>query len=198
MRAARKGSLVVNIAGFLGTVLFWTTVLATAAAFGTTAVMAFLSWGLFEWFQENAPAWQRTFSRVCACSLIAVNGAGVLLGPLTLVAARNARRIPDFSEPFWVRGWWQSILVLGLLSTLAALLATAWDTNFLDVVNGWWLLFMITNIWLSGIGAIAVSCYFAPPAAGRPGYTSQTCLLWLLLVVVCRSAPPWLLRSSLG
>ena len=177
--------MLLTLVGLLGWLFFWATVFATVAAFGTTAVMALLSWGFFAWFHENAPSWVRTFSQASAFFLIAVNGAGVFLGPLTLVAARSARRMPDFSEPFWVRGWWQSILVLSLLLTLSALLATAWEPKVLGALDAWWLLGMITNVWLSAIGGIAVSLYFAPPTRGRKDYRSQTCLLWLLLVEIC-------------
>lgn len=164
-------------------------VLATAAAFGTTAVMASLSWGFFAWFNENAPEWQRIFAQASESYLIAVNGAGVLLSPLTLIAARNARKMPDFSEPFWVRGWWQSILLANLLFTLSALLAASSDPEILDVLNGWLLLFMISSVWLSAIGIITVAFYFAPPTRGRQDCRSQTCLLWFLLVVVCVRTP---------
>ena len=177
--------MLLTLVGVLGWLFFWATVFATVAAFGTTAVMALLSWGFFSWFHENAPSWERTFSQASAFFLIAVNGAGVFLGPLTMAAARNGRRMPDFSEPFWVRGWWQAILVLSLLLTLSALLATAWEPKVLGVLGAWWLLGMITNVWLSAIGAIAVSLYFAPPTRGRKGYRSQTCLLWFLLVEIC-------------
>ena len=168
------------LVGSLGWLFFWATLLATTAAFGTTAVMAFFSYGFYD-----APAWQRIFAQVSASYLIAVNGAGVLLGPLTLIATRNARRLPDLPEPFWIRGWWQPILVANLLLTLSALLATVSYPQVLDVLNGWWLLFMITGVWISVIGVIALSFYFAPPTQERQGYRSQTCLLWLLLVVVC-------------
>ena len=172
--------MLLTLVGFLGWFFFWATVLATAAAFGLTAVMAFFTYGFYD-----APVWQRIFAQVSASYLIAVNGAGVLLGPLTLIATRNGRRLPDFSKPFWLRGWWQPILVSNLLLTLSVLLATASDPQVLDVLNGWWILFMITSIWVSVIGVIAVWFYFAPPTRGTRGYRSQTCLLWLLLVVVC-------------
>jgi hypothetical protein len=176
--------LLVILIRFLGRLSFWTAVLATPALFGTTAIMALLFWGLFAWFNENAPAWQRTFSQASAFFLIAVNGAGVFLGPLALVAARSARRAPDFSEPFWVRGWWQPILVVGLLLTLSAFLAAAWEPRALDVLDGWWELCVITNIWLSATGLIAVAYYFEPPGRGRGGYRSQIYLLRFLHGVI--------------
>lgn len=170
---------------FLGRLSFWTAVLATAALFGMTAIMTLLFWGLFTWFNENAPEWQRTLSQASAFFLVAVNGTGVFLGPLAVVAARNARRVPDFSEPFWIRGWWQVILVVGLLLTLSAFLTTAWETQALDVLDGWWSLFVITNIWLSATGLIAVGYYFEPPRQGRRGYRSQIYLLRSLHGVIC-------------
>ena len=109
----------------------------------------------------------------------------MFLGPLALVAARNARRVPDFSEPFWIRGWWQPVLVVGLLLTLSAFLATAWEPQALDVLDGWWSLFVITNIWLSATGLIAVAYYFEPPGQGRTGYRSQIHLLRSLHGVIC-------------
>lgn len=177
--------LLVILIRFLGRLSFWTAVLATAALFGTTAIMTLLSWGLFAWFNENAPGWQRAFSQASAFFLIAVNGACVFLGPLALVAARSARRVPDFSEPFWIRGWWQAILVVSLLLTLSAFLAAVWEPQALDILNGWWELCIITNVWLSATGLIVVAYYFEPPGQGRRGYRSQIYLLRSLHGVIC-------------
>ena len=135
-RRLGENLLLVMLTGFLERLLFWTTVLAILAWFGTNAIMALLIWGFYDWFNAYAPTWERTFSHACACLLIAVNGSRVFLGPLTLVAARNARKIPDFLEPFWVRGWWQSILVVSLLLTLSAMLWAAWDPAVLDLLDG--------------------------------------------------------------
>ncbi len=146
-RRSAEGLLLVILIRFLGRLSFWTAVLATAALFGTTAIITLLFWGLFAWFNENAPGWQTTFSQASAFFLIAVNGIAAFLGPLALVAARSARSMPDCSEPFWVRGWWQAILVVGLLLTLSAFLAMAWEPQALDILNGWRELLMITNVW---------------------------------------------------
>ena len=65
--------MLVILRRFMGRLFFWTAVLATAALFGTTAIMALLIWGFFEWFNENAAGWQRTFSQASAFFLVAVN-----------------------------------------------------------------------------------------------------------------------------
>ena len=70
--------------------------------------------------------------------------------------------------------------MVSLLLTLSAMLWAAWDPEVLDLLHGWWDLFMITNVWLSAIGVIATAYYFMPPTPGRRGYRSQTCLLWSL------------------
>lgn len=181
-----EGLPLVTLTRFLGRMCFWTAVLATATLFGTTAITTLLFSGLFAWFYENAPGWQRTFSQASAFFLISVNGTGALLGPLALVAARRARimTMPDFSESFWVRGWWQAILVVGLLLTLSAFLAAAWEPQSLDVLDGWWELCVITNVWLSATGLMASAHYFEPPGQGRRGYRSQIYLLWSLYGVI--------------
>ena len=79
--------------------------------------------------------------------------------------------------------------MVSLLLTLSAFLAAAWEPQALDVLDGWWDLCVITNVWLSATGLISVSYYFEPLRQGRRGYRSQTHLLRSLHgVILARTA----------
>jgi hypothetical protein len=166
----------------------WVIAALMSCLFCSLSIMSVLSWGLYDWSNAYAPAWERSVSHASAGLLIALNGLSGCLAPFALLVSMKERMILGVVRPIWILGMWLLLTGLGLLLTMLVVIWGAWRPEVVEVLAGWWLFLLCTNFCLQ-LMAIMVLVRSGKSSGGSHGGVSGLVrcvrLLHLLIAVRC-------------